>query len=107
MLHFNIFKVLVEVVEHHGKNIDNGDKLIDLEIKKEYPSNDMKIVNPDKLATFTAKSRDKALVITFLKRCDNSRYGVPFVSLEKHYLVGTAQYPTDLPLTVSDILSYL
>ena len=82
MLHLNIFKALVEIVEHHGGNITNDDALINLDIKKIHPGKDTESVTPDELATFTAKSRGKDMAISLLKRCNKAMYGVLVANLE-------------------------
>ena len=73
--HFNTFRALAEVVEHHGGNIGNDDALVNLEIKKLLPHDDISTVGDDKLTLFRAISRSKALAIGFVKRSDRARYG--------------------------------
>ena len=67
IIYFNTFKALVEIMEHHGRNIANDDVLIDLDIGKACLKQDTNTMQADELVMFTARSRDKALAITFLK----------------------------------------
>jgi len=96
----------VEGVEHHGGTIVSNDALINLEIKKTYQRMDLHTMNPNELAIFPAKSRDKALAIATLKRCNKSRYVVLVMNLENQYSIGTDQYSTDLPLELRAVDSY-
>ena len=95
-LRFNTLKALIKVVEHHGGNIASNDLLMNLEIKKTHPKQDVKTVHASKLAAFAASSRNKALGIIFLKRSNKSRYGVLITNLENQYSIGADQYPVNL-----------
>ena len=75
MLHFNMFKALAEVLEHHVGNTTNGDALINLKIKKTFPEEDVFTLPKDNLLSFRTSLRNKALVVAFVKRCDHTRYG--------------------------------
>ena len=107
LLHFNTFRALAEVVEHHGRNIRNDNALVDLEIKKISPGEDIDSIGDEKLTLFRAISRSKALAIGFVKRSDHARYGELIGSLENQYSSGTDQYPTDLPKALSTIDYYV
>ena len=106
-LRFNTFKTLVEVVEHYVDNIVNNDALVNLEIDKVHAKQDVNTVQADKLTTFAPMSRKKALDITFLNRCDMSRYRVLIDNLDNQYSVGTDQYPTNFPSVLKVISSYI
>ena len=91
--HFNTFRALAEVVEHHGGDIGRDDALVNLEIKKVLPKEDINTVGSEKLTLFRSISRSKALAIGFIKRSDRGRYGDLIDDLENHFSRGTDQYP--------------
>ena len=80
--HFNTFRALAEVVEHHGGNIGNDDALVDLEIKRLLPNEGIDTIGDEKLTLFRAISQSKALAIGFIKRSDRTRYGTLIDDLE-------------------------
>ena len=107
MLHFNTFRALTEVMEHHGGNIGNDDALVKPEIKKIAPGEDIGTIGDEKLILFRAISRSKALAIGFIKRSDRARYGELIDDLENQYSRGIYQYPTNLPKALSTIDCYV
>ena len=105
--HFNTFRALAEVVEHHGGDIGRDDALVNLEIKKVLPKEDINTVGSEKLTLFRSISRSKALAIGFIKRSDRGRYGDLIDDLENHFSRGTDQYPPDLPKALNTIDCYV
>lgn len=105
--HFNTFRALVEVIEHHGGNIGNDDALVNIEIKNIRPHDDISTVGGDQLALFRAVSRSNALAIGFVKRSDRARYGELIDDLENQYSRGADQYPVDLPKALNTIDCYV
>ena len=63
------------MIEHHSGNIVNDDNLVNLEIKKSFTKEDVLTLPRYKLVTFRASSRNPALVVAFIKRCNRTRYG--------------------------------
>ena len=95
-LHFDTFKALVEVIEHHWGNISSNDTLINLDIKKTHPSRMRRHYMPANYPPSLQCYIKKALAITFLKRSDKSRYGVLIDKLENQNSVRADQYPVNL-----------
>jgi hypothetical protein len=105
--HFNTFCALAEVVEHHGGDIGRDDALVNLEVKKVLPGEDIDTVGSEKLALFRTISRSKALAIDFIKTSNWTRYGALIDDLENQYSRGTDQYPSDLPKALNTIDCYV
>ena len=83
-LHYNTFHALIEVVEHHGGTLCR-DKVIlenEFEFKKLNKDYDLKIANMVLRVPIEVTTRDKELVITFLKRLDRDWYSAMIDNLE-------------------------
>ena len=106
-MHFNTFRVLVEVVEHHSGNIANDNALVNVEIEKIVPSGTIDTIDSDKIASLKAISRNKTLAVAFIKRLNRDRYGVLIDDLENHFSRGNGQYPIDLLTTLNTIDCYV
>ena len=90
-----------------GGNIGNYDTLVNIEIQKLLPHDDVDTVEDEKLTLFCAISRSKALTIGFLKRSNHARYGDLINDLDNQYSRGTDQYSMNLPKALNTINCYV
>ena len=99
------FKDSIAVIEHYGGSIGDDEALVEEETKRLLARTKTK---PDQaqLDACTARAKNKAHAIAFLRRADLTRYSALLTDLENQYTRGTDQYPTTVTDTYNLLVNY-